>query len=293
MEGNKKSIYISFDTAVVQRNTVQRKTDFWTYTAGLTTSLVMALWLIPYASFAQEITSIRVATESWEDNTNEDGTGSFFEMIRGVYALEGISMEYVIVPYERSVEMTRNQEVDAWIAAYDEEEDFALFPEWHFDADNVTAVYKKERFPDFKGIESLEGPVVSWIRGYAYDEYIDVPMNIYRLDKRTSAIEMLVRDRIDVYLDALAEVEVMIEDQDHNRSVGFYEGQYAFDNILQLNLYLGFADNDRGREFRRLWDVNFPLLLQSGEIQRIYNKYDITPLPFDMSQFEQAGGAAN
>ena len=239
---------------------------------------------IPNLVIAQNIEKIVVATESWETNTNEDGTGSFFDMIREVYAMEGIDMEFIIVPYERAVEMTRNQEVDAWVAAYDEEEDFALFPDWHFDADTVTAVYKKDRFPDFDGVNSLSGPVISWIRGYAYDEYIEEEMNIYRLDKRTSAMEMLVRDRIDIFLDAAAEVEDMISDVDFNRKIKFNVNQYAYTQILNLNLYLAFAPNAKSSELIRIWDTNFPEMLLSGRVQEIYDQYEVDGFPFELSE---------
>ena len=252
-------------------------------------TLVVAFLLgLSNLALAQNIDKIVVATESWETNTNEDGTGSFFDMIREVYALEGIEMEYVIVPYERAVEMTRNQEVDAWVAAYDEEEDFALFPDWHFDADTVTAVYKKDRFPDFDGLSSLEGPVVSWIRGYAYDEYIEEEMNIYRLDKRTSAMEMLVRDRIDVFLDAAAEVEDMISDVDFNRKIKFNVNQYAYTEILNLNLYLAFAPNAKSSELIRIWDTNFPKMLLSGRVQEIYDEYEVGGFPFDLTGISES-----
>ena len=231
--------------------------------------------------YTQDIQSIKVATEEWEDNTNADGTGSFFEMIQAVYALDGIEMEFQIVPYERSVEMTRSNEVDAWVASYDEEEDFALFPNWHFDADIVTAVFKKERFPDFDGIDSLEGNVVSWIRGYAYDEYIETDMKIYRLDKRTSAMEMLVRDRVDIYLDADAEIQVMISDREFNRKINFWKEAFEFVEILRLNLYLAFADSEKSKQLIEIWDRNFPILLESGEIKRIYDKYEIDFTAFD------------
>ena len=235
---------------------------------------------VPVQAWAQANNTITVATEEWENNTNADGTGSFFEMIEAAFALDGIKMEYVIVPYERSVEMTRDLEVDAWVAAYDDEEDFALFPEWHFDADIVTAVYKKSRYPDFNGIESLDGKVVSWIRGYAYDEYIEKDMQIYRLDKRTSAMEMLVRDRIDIFLDAQAEVVDMTSDADFNRKIGFNPDAFVFQEVLRLELFLAFANSPRSKELIGIWDRNFPKLIESGEIRRIYKKYGVAEYPF-------------
>jgi polar amino acid transport system substrate-binding protein len=241
---------------------------------------IVLLSVMASPAWAQSIKSVKLATEEWEDNTNADGTGSFFEIIKAAFAMSDIKMEFVIVPYERSVEMTRSAEVDAWVASYDEEEDFALFPEWHFDADIVTAVYKKSRFPDFDGIENLSGKTVSWIRGYAYDEYIEEDMQIYRLDKRQSAMEMLVRDRIDIYLDAQAEIEVMTEDPEFNRKIKFNPESFEFREILRLKLFLAFSDTPRSRELIKIWDTNFPKLLESGEVRRIYDKYEVETFPF-------------
>jgi polar amino acid transport system substrate-binding protein len=243
-------------------------------------ALTILLSVATAPAWSQSIKSVKLATEEWENNTNADGTGSFFEIIEATFAMSDIKMEFVIVPYERSVEMTRNGEVDAWVASYDEEEDFALFPEWHFDADIVTAVYKKDRFPDFDGEESLNGKTVSWIRGYAYDEYIEEDMQIYRLDKRKSAMEMLVRDRIDIYLDAQAEVSIMTEDPEYNRTIKFNPESFEFQEILRLELFLAFTDAPRSRELITIWDTNFPKLVESGEVKRIYDKYGVEDYPF-------------
>ena len=247
---------------------------------SLVSALIAFLSIVTAPAWPQSIKSVNLATEEWEDNTNADGTGSFFEIIEATFAMSDIKIEFVIVPYERSVEMTLNGEVDAWIASYDKEEDFALFPKWHFDADIVTAVYKKGRFPDFGGVESLNGKTVSWIRGYAYDEYIEEDMEIYRLDKRKSAMEMLVRDRIDIYLDAQAEITVMTEDPDFNRRIKFNPENFEFREILRLKLFLAFSDSNRSRELIEIWDTNFPKLLDSGEVKRIYDKYEVETYPF-------------
>ena len=240
----------------------------------------MFLTITTSPAWSQAIKTVKLATEEWEDNTNADGTGSFFEIIEAAFAMSDIKMEFVIVPYERSVEMTRNGEVDAWVASYDEEEDFALFPKWHFDADIVTAVYKKNRFPDFDGVGSLNGKTVSWIRGYAYDEYIEEDMKIYRLDKRKGAMEMLVRDRIDIYLDAQAEISVMTEDTEFNRKIKFNPDNFEFREILRLKLFLAFSNTEKSRELINIWDTNFPKILESGEVKRIYEKYEVETYPF-------------
>ena len=238
------------------------------------------LLLIGTVAAAADISSIRIASESWETGTNPDGTGSFFDIIRAVYALDGVAMEYQIVPYERSVELTRKKEIDAWVASYFEEEDFALFPKWHFDADLVTAVYRRARFPNFKDATSLDGLTVGWIRGYDYNEYIDTEMKVHVVNNRASAFRMLGRDRLDVFIDASVDIDLTLENKEKIKDWGFNREEFAFQEILRLNLYLAFADTSRSRELMTIWDRNFEKLLKSGEIKAIYEKYNRPTYPF-------------
>ena len=243
--------------------------------------LSLSLCLTTGPTFAADnIKRIVIASESWETGTNPDGTGSFFDMIREVYALDEIEMEYRIVPYERSIDLTRKQEVDAWVASYFEEEDFALFPKWHFDADLVTAVFKRNRFPTFKDAKSLEGLTVGWIRGYDYDEYIDTPMKIHVVNNRASAFRMLARNRLDVFIDASVDIDIALQDEENVVDWEFNRSEYAFQEILQLKLYLAFSDTDRSRQLIKIWDRNFERLLKSGRIKAIYEKYNRPTYPF-------------
>jgi ABC-type amino acid transport substrate-binding protein len=53
--------------------------------------------------------------------------------------------------------------------------------------------------------------------------------------------------------------------------------------VLELPLYLGFADTERGRELLTIWDRRMPMLLENGTIKRLYQEYEWGVWPFDES----------
>jgi polar amino acid transport system substrate-binding protein len=168
---------------------------------------VLFIFFLTNMGYCDDLKVITVASEEWENNTNKDETGLYWDIIRKVYQMDNIQLKTRIVPYARSVHMVKVKKVDAWVASYIDEETFAIYPKWHFDADIVSALFQKSKFPDWKGVQSLANKTVGWVRGYDYDQYIDVKMKIDELNSRDSAIGMLVKNRIDVLLDALVEIQ--------------------------------------------------------------------------------------
>ena len=241
--------------------------------------LILLFIILPLNAVAQNASSISLASAEWPRYTNSDGTGVFFDIIRAVYKLDKVSMNVEMVPYERSVKMTEDKLVDAWVASYFEEEDFPLYPKWHFGADIVIAVFNRDAFPDWKGEKSLVGKNVAWLRGYNYDEYLKAKVDIHELSKRRSGLRMLQRGRVDVFLDArsdmVEEPNVRIEGSELKFKENYNEFTFAAEEILQLRLYLAFADTDRARNFMAIWDKNFPILLANGTIKRLFDKWNI------------------
>jgi len=238
--------------------------------------------LSPFFAFCNDIEFINLASEEWENNTNKDGTGLYWDIIREVYKLDKIEIKYKTVPYARSVQNVKTEKDDAWVASYDKEESFAIYPKWHFDADLVNALYKKKNFTSFKGVESLKNKTVGWIRGYDYDQYINVEMNKYEISTRQSALGLLVKNRIDVFLDAIVEINTLLTKKDLLKKMKFNRIDYECKKLLQLNLYLAFANNKRGKKLCEIWDKNFPILLKNKTIKILYDKYKNNVFPFEI-----------
>ena len=221
--------------------------------------LFIFIVLIHFQLFgAQTPKEIFIVTESWEDLTNKDGSGLYFDLVRMIYEPAGINVKIKIYPYNRSSMMVEKKKADAWLGSYLEEEDYAIYPKYYFDHDIVTAMYKTKKFPEFDGLNSLKDKNICWIRGYGYDEYIDIPIKKHERNERKSILDSLDKDRFDVFLDAKFDMSDAI------KRFNFDTSEYSFIEILKFKLYPAFRDDERGKILRDIWDKNFKFIVDDG-----------------------------
>lgn len=215
-----------------------------------------------------EIDKVRFLSESWEDITNTDGTGLCWELFKKVYEPVDIEMTFEIVPYARSVRMVQDKLADVAVGVYKDEFDKALFSDWHYLQDIVLVVFKKDKVAEWKGEESLAGRI-GWIRGYAFNEYLEKEVKFYETDDRETGLKMLELDRLDFFLDTESELRAALD-------AGVVDPKdLQVETLLKLNVYLAFADNERGRKLRGIFDDRMAELVKSGELKPLYEKWGL------------------
>ncbi|WP_299021073.1 ABC transporter substrate-binding protein [uncultured Photobacterium sp.] len=217
---------------------------------------------------------INLTSEAWEEATNQDGSGLYWDIMRLVYEPLGIKVKYSTMSYARSVSLVKQEKADAWLGAYIDEVEGVLYPQWHFDADLVSALYKKDDAINWQGEQSLAGKNVGWIKGYDYNEYMETKFNNKEYKSRKQAIKLLEKGRLDFFLDAKEELDEEVEKGYFNAA------DFEIKPIMDLKLYLAFANNERGQQLKEVFDQRFPDLLKSGEVQKLYNKWDWESFPF-------------
>ncbi|CZF86734.1 substrate-binding periplasmic protein [Grimontia marina] len=235
--------------------------------------------LAVFPSFADKHSEkeIILVSEAWEDATEKDGSGLYFEIMRRVFEPLGYSIKTITTTYSRSVYLVQTKKMDAFLGSYIDEKEKILYPYWHFDADQVSAVYKASVIPTWEGEKTLGNRTVGWVKGYDYSDYIDTKFNIHEVKSRRQGLSMVYSDRLDVMLDARKELE-------EEFALGYLDrDDFEMVNIMDLKLYPGFADSEKGQELRRIYDERFEELLAKGEIKRLYDKYEWEYFPFSVS----------
>ena len=226
--------------------------------------------MIPPAPAADQtptdkISEITIASEVWEDATNKDGTGLYWDIIRAVYEPAGIKVKIKLRSYAGSIEMVKRKRADAMVAsALDEVEGFN-YPTWHMDTEHVTALFKKDK--EWKGVESMKGKKVAYIKDYAYDTYFVFPMNVMEYGDQKTILKLLNKGRVDFWLDALVDMETFLKKTSVDRK------QYRMEVVHKLKLYLGFVGTERGKKLAEIFDNQFEKLVKSGEIQKLFDKW--------------------
>jgi len=220
-----------------------------------------------------DIKNIIGVSEKWEDATEENCKGFYWQIAKEVFALSDIALECKLVPYARSVHMVEIEKADFWVASYENEVDFAVYPKYYFDADNVAALYDKTKIK-IDSIKDLSDKNIIWMRGYGYDEYLNTKIDFKEIDSREGGIKMVQASRADIMLDAKVELENTLHTLKNTNNLEIKIVHY-------LPLYMGFKNNKRGKELAKIWDENLLKLHQSGKLQKLYKEADYTKIyPF-------------
>lgn len=228
--------------------------------------LGVMLLLVPSAADCR-ITSIIVATENWNDATNPDGSGLYWDILEEIYTPEGIKIRKINTTYDGSVRLLKTKKADALIGSYHNEIADGLYPKNHFAADVVDVVAKKGRVENWAGEKTLKGRRAGWVKGYAYDNYLSVPVVKVEVFNRAAGLRILKNGRIDFYLDAAGDLE------DFFKRHQALKQDYDIWFLKNLKLYIVFTKDERGRRLATIFDKRFDALLKTGKINDLYNYY--------------------
>lgn len=235
------------------------------------TMLFLVFCLVSYA-FGEEtekITTIHIVTPAWPNQTNEDGTGLFFDIVRNVYEPVGIKMDYEIIPWKRAETMIHSNEADAMVDVL--LNNAVLTPKNPINVIPQYVVFKKETMKTWEGIQSLDGKRVLWFRGYDFHKnphLQGIQLQWEEIDEYAEAWNMLARDRTDFYLDVLMDIEKYIEANNVDME------PYRLEHLWNETTYMSFADSERSKKLIEIYDQRIIELFQSGELQKIFEKWD-------------------
>lgn len=213
---------------------------------------------------------IMLASEEWNDYTNKDGSGLAWDVLRQVFEPAGITLQTRSVPYTRSVGLAQRGEVDGWVGSYRDEATGVLYPHWNFDSDHIYALGLATA--PTPSVATLGNYRLAWVRGYKYEEYLPNVHRFNQIERRDGILPMLQHARADFYIDALSEAQYVLGQADDPT-------QFKLTHIAELPLYLGFADNERGRALMAVYDQRMAALVKNGELKPIFERWK-QPYPF-------------
>lgn len=235
--------------------------------------VVLALSLISAAP-AAGAGVIDIVTPGWEGQTNEDGTGLFFEMLRAVYEPAGVEVRYRFAPWKRAQQAVRAGKADAMLCVWrvDAEEQGLLIPRFPMYVEYTAAVRKAGTLPDWKGAESLNGKRAVWLKGYDFqtlDFFADTRFAGWdEVEEFEDAWRLLNHGRADVYIDALLDIREFADG--HSLDLA---KDYRVEILWGENAYPAFHPSDKSRRLMRIFDDRIRQLFAGGQLRALFEKW--------------------
>ena len=227
------------------------------------------LLLITGLGSLESQTLCRIATPSWPNLTNEDGTGYYFDILRNIYEPLGIKVEIHFVPWKRAVEMVTHSEADLMLGLFynPENPEAPRWVKWPYDVEETVAVYKKTSVPLWEGQISMENKKVLWPRGYNYYKFLTVKTHWSETTDVITGLAMLALDRVDFFMCGKNGILTLPPEKALDKTI------YDYRVVIKENLYPSFAPSSEAQKLARIYDQRIPILLQNGTIQNIYQNY--------------------
>jgi polar amino acid transport system substrate-binding protein len=230
---------------------------------------IILFCLTSYPALAGNIPGeIIFASEQRINATNRDGTGLYWDIFRAVYGTMGIKTKILIQSHNGSFSLVKQHKVDAAVGIYPDTIQGTVFAKYPFIKDYVLVLFKKDKISQWDGQQTLRNRSVAWITGYAYDEYLEVPVIKKEFSTREAILRQLDRDQIDFFMDNRNDAESVL-----NKGI-IDVTQYTVETVLEIERYLVFANTNKGKKLKKIFDFRFPYLVKTGEIERLYDKWN-------------------
>lgn len=257
------------------------KTFYQKYFLSITFFIALLL-TVSTASHGNEMRSIhtiKIVTPHWENQTNTDGTGLFFEIIQSVYEPAGIKMSFKFVPWKRAQALVNDKNADAMLCVWQEhaDEEHQILPRYPMFIEHTAVVFKKDKSILWDGIQTLNQKSAVWLRGYDYHHFKQLRHIEFKQFHEVDTYEMawmhLNMDRYDVYIDALIDMDIYI------RKNALDMSQYHKKILWGEKAYPAFSESDRSKKLIEIYDKQIKILFETGKLRRIYEKWDVQFFP--------------
>ncbi|SFU99924.1 MULTISPECIES: type 2 periplasmic-binding domain-containing protein [Pseudomonas] len=207
---------------------------------------------------------VSLASEAWDDYTNADGSGLAWDLLRQVFEPAGFKLQTRSVPYTRSVGLAQRGEVDGWVGSYPGEVKGVVYPHWRYDSDHIYALGLATT--PTPTLTTLANYRLAWVRGYKFEAYLPNVQRFNQIERRDGILPMLQHGRADFYIDSLTESKFVL-------SQAKDPTQFKLTPVVELPLYVGFTDSERGRVLAGVFDQRMDALVKSGELRPIFERW--------------------
>ncbi len=218
--------------------------------------------------------TIKIITPEWDGQTNRDGTGLFFDIVRAIYDPAHVKVEFRFAPFKRCQAMVSSAKADAMFCVWKTHasELKQLTPRYPIFVERTAVIFKNASMFSWQGLYTMDYKRAVWLRGYNYqkDRHMSSVQLVrwHEVDSHEEAWQLLNMDRIDFYIDALIDLNAYITS--NKVDMGLYGKEVLWSN----ESFMAFSDTKRSKALIGIFDREIQKLVKSGELARIYEKWD-------------------
>ena len=246
--------------------------------------LVFIMILGTMTPFEGQSRTITLAADPWCPMTCEGTPGQqgfMTDVARQVLKLEGVEMDYQVMPWAQALEQVRIGKIDGVIGALHNDAPDFIFPNTSF-ANQESCFFSNQKSTwSYKGVSSLKGVNLGLVSHYAYgpelDDYLKHAAKDLNLDyvSGTDTTSRLFQKL------NLGRIDVVIED----KSVASYQMAKAQNKdsfkmvgcLAKSPLYIAFSPKDqkKGKDLADIFEKGLQKLIKAKQVGPILKDYGL------------------
>ena len=219
--------------------------------------------------------TIKIRAEHWQ-TYSEQGDGYLFQLLTHIFKPLGYDLEFKFCPWRRCIQEVLNKEADIIVAVYDNE----LFLGEHMQVnelpvfiEKVGVAFKRDKWPDWQGQESIRNQETAALRGYDFHLELNVPLKLVEVSSYDQEWKLLIANRVDFILDGIYALEQYREKYAQNPD------DYRLELLFTKYSYMGFGTSERTLRLRQVFDQGLKQLYDSGKIYQLQKQWAIPEIP--------------
>lgn len=207
---------------------------------------------------------INLVTASWEGFANPDETGYYFDILNRVFPLPKWQVNVQFMPFARTLYLIETGRVDMIFSVYKEDVKNSLLSENAVELDSIDAAVTPQIAAMWSGMESLSHKKVQAMLAYRYNMLTSIPMFYEESSDMLSMLNSVNAGRIDAMLDYKKNIESLIPQLKGSQQFVIIQG------VLNAEVFFAFANTEKGRMLKLVFDSEHKKLIESGEQDRLY-----------------------
>jgi len=248
---------------------------------------LFALLLVLFVTLGAEELTVR--SDSWlpfNGDPNDSGKGYIIDVMRAIFEPQGITIDYKLMPWNRSVIAVENGEINAVVGAYAEDVKGFILPKEAVDYSSE-AFFKLVGNPwEFNGINSLESQSLGYMLDYAtnpelitYFEKTQGSTKVQLIggdNPLETNIKKLLAGRVTLILDNYSVVKYKLKEMNIGSDKIVFAGYFDKE---KRPMYVAFSPKHaNSKKYAEIFDKGFRELKANGKVNEIRKSYGMDPL---------------
>lgn len=243
----------------------------------VTISLLLCL---AATSSADDIKEIHWGTQEWKGFTDKDGSGVYTQLFNKVFDSAGVKLKTSYMPFGRTLHLIKIGKLDfagGVNKGLEAPKDY-IIAEYPAAVFNYYAFFKKSNFPvEWEGIKTISDKKLVATPGVCTVAAGFNEKNVYVVDSRNQAIQMVLKNRADCYID----VEKLMKKFTKEHAADYDSNEFSIKMFKTSEAYMITPKTERGEKILEIYNEATRKLAQSGELKKIYDKFEMSTPVFE------------